>query len=203
MAYNAEKVFIFHFTHVDNFTSILNDGLFADASISCDKYENIGNTEIKNRRKAMPVPFGGCVANYVPFYFAPRSPMMYTQYKNNIIKNDEIIYLVANAHSLIPKYRWCCSDMNAAKNDATFYQTVEDLEKKLSWEIFAATQWNNTDEHPDRMERRMAEFLIYEHVAWDDFLGVGVYNEAASNRVTAMLRGATSKPVAIVDSWYF
>ena len=46
MAYNAKKVFIFHFTHVDNFPAILNEGLWADASIDCDKYKNIGNVEI-------------------------------------------------------------------------------------------------------------------------------------------------------------
>ena len=203
MPYHAEKVYIFHFTHVDNFPSILNNGLFADASIDYDKYVNIGSAEIKNRRKSMLVPFGGSVASYVPFYFAPRSPMMYTQFRNDIIKNDEIIYLVANAHDLIPKYKWCCSNMNAAKNDAMFYQTLEEFENELSWDIFAAGQWNNTDAHPDRMERRMAEFLVYEQVAWDDFLGVGVYNETAKNKVCEMMCESQRKAVIVKKDWYF
>ena len=203
MAYNAKKVFIFHFTHVDNFPAILNEGLWADASIDCDKYKNIGNVEIKSRRKTMSVPFGGYVANYVPFYFAPRSPMMYTQFKNDIIKNDETIYLVANAHDLIPKYKWCCSNMNEAKNDTSFFETVEDLEKELSWEIFSTQYWNNTDAYPDRMERRMAEFLVYERVAWDDFLGVAVYNEAAKVKVYDMMCESQRKDVIVKNDWYF
>lgn len=41
--------------------------------------------------------------------------------------------------------------MNAAKNDTSFFETVEDLEKELSWEIFSTQYWNNTDAYPDRI----------------------------------------------------
>ena len=93
--------------------------------------------------------------------------------------------------------------MNAAKNDTSFFETVEDLEKELSWEIFSTQYWNNTDAYPDRMERRMAEFLVYERVAWDDFLGVAVYNEAVKVKVYDMMCESQRKDVIVKNDWYF
>ena len=37
--------------------------------------------------------------------------------------------------------------------------------------------WKNTSEEPDRLERRMAEFLVHRHVAWDLIVGVAAINE--------------------------
>lgn len=49
----------------------------------------------------------------------------------------------------------------------------------------------------------MAEFLVYERVAWDDFLGVAVYNEAVKVKVYDMMCESQRKDVIVKNDWYF
>lgn len=196
-------IYIYHFTHIDNLPSIVENGLIADTRLSNDSYVNSGNNEIKERRKNRTIKFGGVVADYVPFYFAPRSPMMYTQQINNKIVEQQIIYLIAEVLHIINAYKWCCSDINAAKAMASFYETIEDLKKNISWDIMKSVMWNNTDQFPDRQDRRMAEFLVHDHVNWDDFWGIGVYDNNTRQKVTEIIKSTVAKPIIVVPDWYF
>ena len=69
---------IFHFTDIDNLGAILDCGALECHRDAPTKVE-VGNVEIKASRKNRQVGCGpgGMVGDYVPFYFAPRSPMMY------------------------------------------------------------------------------------------------------------------------------
>ena len=69
---------LLHFTHVDHLATIIERGLVADADVGPLLLNEVGNRDIKNqrRRARVPLPPGGVVSDYVPFYFAPRSPMM-------------------------------------------------------------------------------------------------------------------------------
>ena len=59
--------------------------------------------DIKAARKSVQVPLApyGCVADYVPFYFAPRSPMLYKLHKGGVPNytggQDPLVYLVSSA----------------------------------------------------------------------------------------------------------
>lgn len=68
---------IFHFTNVANVRSIMADGCVkAHRRAACNV--DIGDQSIKRRRGTVAVPCGpeGTVGDYVPFYFATRSPML-------------------------------------------------------------------------------------------------------------------------------
>lgn len=80
---------IFHIVHVDHLASIVHDGgLFSDAVMSqrADDFgTKIGMQHIKERRMQAPVggPAGGMVGEYVPFYFCPRSIMLYIMHMSD------------------------------------------------------------------------------------------------------------------------
>src|ERR1044071_7424947 len=73
---------IYHITHVDNLSSILAEGgLWSDAAMIArgGPEASIGMSNIKQRRLGLSVK---ChrpdrVGEYVPFYFCPRSIMLY------------------------------------------------------------------------------------------------------------------------------
>lgn len=74
---------IYHITHIDNLTSILNlGGLMANSRLRRQRinYLDIAHERIQDRRARTSVPCGagGVLHDYVPFYFAPRSPMLFT-----------------------------------------------------------------------------------------------------------------------------
>ena len=77
-----------HFTHVDNLPLMIQHGLLSDTAGRSSNVlvVEVSNLGIKDQRRDrdVPVPPGGAVADYVPFYFAPRSPMMYSISRGNV-----------------------------------------------------------------------------------------------------------------------
>jgi len=82
-AQQVPRRLIMHFTHVMNLPGILAAGCIqADSLVDRSSALRIeaGDLNVKARRKQRRVPLApfGRVADYVPFYFAPRSPMLFT-----------------------------------------------------------------------------------------------------------------------------
>jgi ssDNA thymidine ADP-ribosyltransferase, DarT len=80
---------IYHITHIDNLESILSEGGLLAYNVMLEtqtNYTNIAYENIQDRRATIRVPCGGCgvLHDYVPFYFAPRSPMLYTINRGNV-----------------------------------------------------------------------------------------------------------------------
>jgi|SRR5215218_1829987 len=74
-----EKALIFRATHRSNLPWVLANGLHSRSSVRQDpNFVAIGNTEVIARRqkREVPIPPGGDLADYIPFYFTPYSPML-------------------------------------------------------------------------------------------------------------------------------
>jgi hypothetical protein len=78
---------IYHITHLDNLPLIAADGLLSDAALieHGGPRVPIGMSTIKRRRLALPVAChpGDHVGDYVPFYFCPRSIMLFVVHRAN------------------------------------------------------------------------------------------------------------------------
>ncbi len=78
---SPQPIWLYHFTRIEHLASIARDGLCCDmeAHQPGRLSVEVGHLDIKERRRRRPVPLapGGVVADYAPFYFAPRSPMLY------------------------------------------------------------------------------------------------------------------------------
>lgn len=202
-----------HFTHVDHLATVIRHGLVADNAARTDGLVTVevGHQGIKEQRRRRAVPIGprGVVADYVPFYFAPRSPMMFAIDRGNVPTYqdgcDSLIYLVTSVERLaevgIPAV---FTDRNAALALATFSDEASELDTMIDWDLMRARYWNNTEQDPDRMERRMAEYLVHEKVPWKAFLGVVARTEDDANVARATLASLSqSTQVAVRPTWYF
>jgi hypothetical protein len=77
---NARLARVFRIVHRKNVPWILENGLHARTSPRKDPgYVAIGNADLieKRRHRTVLIPPGGTLADYVPFYFTPHSPMLY------------------------------------------------------------------------------------------------------------------------------
>lgn len=83
---------IYHIVHVDRLASLIQDGyLWCDAEMQQRAQQgrtsgtNIGMNNIKQRRLTLPLRShaGLHVGDCVPFYFCPRSVMLYLIYQAN------------------------------------------------------------------------------------------------------------------------
>ena len=152
----------------------------------------------------MPVTPGGVVADYVPFYFAPRSPMMYAIHMGNVPTYldgcDDIVYLCSTLGLLRDTgHEVLVTDRNAALAVAAFATNAGDL--RIDWDLMRETIWKNTDEYPDRREKRMAEYLVHRLVEPTGIQALVTKSRAVAERVGRLV--GDTWPVSVIGDWYF
>lgn len=216
MTVRKQPTSVTHFTHVDHLATVIGHGLLSDTAAHAKGVLSVevGNLGIKDQRRSREVPVapGGAVGDYVPFYFAPRSPMMFAISKGNVPSYQggtaRLVYLVTTLERLHETgHSVVLTDRNAALSYSEYraFDPSDRIDDDfIDWPLMGETYWNNTPEEPQRMERRMAEALVHERVAWDVITKIGTQSEIVASEVRAALAAARSTvPVSVVPRWYF
>jgi ssDNA thymidine ADP-ribosyltransferase, DarT len=200
-------------TSVNNLPSIIEEGLFSDEAVRSRGLleTDIGEDRIKTTRRTRVVPIlpGGMVSDYVPFYFAARSPMLYTINRGSVATYREgqqpIIFLVTNARLLTEHgCQFVFTDRNAYYATAKYEADEARIGDIIDWSLMEGQWWNNTLDEPDRMERRMAEFLVRDSVPFEAIRRIGVKTEAMASRVRQILSTIENSPqVFVTPEWYY
>ena len=102
-------------------------------------------------------------------------------------------------------HRFVFSDGHGLARFTAWYDDLADL-AKVDWDAAYAARWNDTPEEPDRQRRKQAEFLVHRVCPWDLVSEIGVYNDAAHERVeAALLRHGRQGTVAVRvrTEWYY
>lgn len=215
---------IFHITAIDNLASIaVQGGLFSknQAATNGLRAANIAYEHIQGRRAVRTVPIapGGTLHDYVPFYFAPRSPMLYTVNLGNVpgcdYRQDDIVHLVSTAQTVFNGgHKIVFTDIHAALDYARFFDDLASL-NEIDWTIFFETPlregyclyWQNRHtppHHMRRMEIRQAEFLVSNQLPIAAISEIGVRTARAAARVKDAFAGSGWTPeVRVVPGWYF
>lgn len=201
---------IYHFTDIGNLEGILRDGELRCHRMAATAVD-VGDASIKSRRTVIPVPCGprGMVCDYAPFYYAPRSPMLFSIKSGNVpdVSPDQrrLVYLVSSTEAAYEAGLACVfTDGNAAKAFTEFHDHGANLAEVVDWPLMRARYWFNTFEDPDRRRRRMAEFLVQGALPLELVTELAVCDEGVASHVAALLRDAgVTISVAIRRDWYF
>ena len=208
---------IYHVTHVGNLASIVAAGCIeADGRRAGQGGDqtSIGMTEIKRRRLveiAVSCDPDTMVGEYVPFYFCPRSIMLYilhmgnhpdlTHYRDG---QGPVLHLQVDMEAAINwadqhGVPWAFSDRNAGSYYADFYNNCDELDK-IDWKAVTSTDFRD----PVVKEGKQAEFLIHDTCPWHLVEKIGVFNDKIRNKVNSILRNVRHKPVVAIEGiWYF
>ena len=118
---------------------------------------------------------------------------------------DKIVYLVTSIEKVVEeRLRFVFTDRNAALGLARYGDDLQDLDDYLDWELMEGPMWYDTAEEPDRMERRMAEFLVHGHVPWSAFIGVAARDDDKCRQAEHALSSVGREiPVRPRPGWYF
>lgn len=211
---------LYHITHLRNLP-----GIIASGGLCCDRWREQRQTEtigiahqhIKARRKkrcvnalsGKPVAAGGTLWDYVPFYFAPRSPMLYTIHRGNVEGYSEgqrpIIHLVSSVETLCALGKaYAFSDGHAEMTFSELSDEIQNLGTMVDWDVMRSEYWSDTAEQPDRKRRRQAEFLMHEFVPWTAIEQIGVIDKAVEATVQLALERVEHRPMVVVESaWYY
>jgi hypothetical protein len=200
---------IYHITPVEHLPKIIEEGgLRCDVDAQKVATVNIAHKNIKARRlkKTVPVGRGGVVADYVPFYFAPRSPMLYAINQGKVegytAGQAPIVYLCSSTEAVEEAgLKWVFTEGHAAMDYTDFFDDFKNLDK-IDWKLMESRYWFDTDDYPDRCRCRQAEFLVHKFFPWTLVLEIGVCNTATAQKVQGILN-ANKPPVTVRQGWYY
>ncbi len=202
---------IYHFTDLDNLASIIGNN-----KIACKNTPGLAavsaaedSVQQKRARKIVPVCQNGSLHDYVPFYFAPRSPMLYSLHKGNVETytkpQSNLIYLVSAVETVLKfQLPYAFSNRNATTITADFFDDFQTNIGAVDWNLMKAEFWHNTEDDTDRKSRRAAEFLVFKEVPWDCFNKIGVFDKEKKELVIKFIKAMKSQPLVSVErGWYF
>lgn len=146
------------------------------------------------------------VGDYVPFYFAPRSPMLFSIKCGNVqdVSSDQrrLVYLASTVERAYAAGLECVfTDGNAAAYFTEFADDPGAMDDHIDWPLMNAKMWNNTSDDPDRRRRRMAEFLVRDAFPLDVVVGIGVYDAGIRETVGEIV--GPNLAVSVRRDWYF
>lgn len=207
---NPEKVLIWRIVHRDNLPWIWENGLHCgNSTVRSPTWINIGNEDLINKRATHPVPVppGGALNDYVPFYFTPFSVMMYNIHTGRGVttrSNGEIVILVSSLHHLREReLAFVFTDKLAKVELANFYDDLADLDK-IDWEILLRWDFQRDLNDPQKMERYQAEALVHCHCPIEGLQGVVCYTDNIKDSIEQQLAdNGLSLDVHARRQWYF
>jgi len=206
---------IFHIVHVDRLASIIADqGLLCDAVMVGRQGTGttIGMNDIKDRR--LHELFISCrpglrVGACVPFYFCPRSVMLYIISRQNHPNlsyrggQEPIVHLEADLRAAVDwaeaeDMQWAFTLSNAGSR---YFEDRCDLSEldQINWQAVAANWWQGELE-----DGKQAEFLLERFFPWELVERIGANSQGFAQQVANAIRGAAHQPrVEIRSDWYY
>ena len=150
----------------------------------------------------------------VPFYFCPRSVMLYLLYQGNHPDlsyhggQDPIVHLEADLGRTVAwanqeELRWAFTLSNAG---AYYFEDRCDLAKldEIDWDAVQANKWSGNEIHTSIKEGKQAEFLIERRFPWELVSRIGVWSQPVYYQAMEALESAGHKPlVEIRREWYY
>lgn len=207
MRLRPDQTAIYHITDVENLADIIAaGGLWSDVRLAQRQPSVvIGYGHIKERRMreiTVPCCDNRFVGEFVPFYFCPRSPMLYTLNRGNTGRpagcQRTVVHLVSTVEAGISlRKQWAVSDGNAGAFHTSFEASADAIDT-LDWAAIRAADWQG------RTHQKMAEFLVADTFPWTSIDSIGCHNATVAGQVSALLHNQPHRPVVSVQpSWYY
>ena len=205
---------IYHILHVDRLPSVVADGcLWCDAEVVKRSLQGttIGMSKIKRRRleelrlaSHPELHVGDCV----PFYFCPRSVMLYLIHRANDPEltyrggQGPVVHLEADLAASVDwaaqvGRRWAFTLSNAGSR---YFEDRNDLARlvEIDWDAVEARDWQ------DSKEAKQTEFLVEHSFPWNLVDRIGVHSSAVARQAVAALPADGHRPeVEVRGDWYY
>lgn len=204
---------VLHMTSLANLPNIVaGQALLCDRTVQMNGQlqVEIGDLGVKEFRRSRKLEVGPSPSPdyYVPFYFAPRSPMLYKIHMGSVPTYQQgqspIVYLATTMQAVASlRIPWLLTDGNCAVRMSEVYDHEEHLDK-IDWAIMQQRYWNDTLEDPDRMRRRMAEFLVHDQLPFGAIKHVVTMSDRTAELTRSVLTSGPHQPsVSVNRSWYY
>lgn len=204
---SATLKYAFRITHIRNISHINKFGIVrANSPFRNQNYVNIGDSNVIDAR-ATRIIKGYNLNEYIPFYFGPRSPMLYVIQNgyNGVTRVEpaDIVYCVIRLNDIMISQLECIFTDGHALNGLTNFYTKEQLYRIntiVNYDDVYASRWNlETD--LDLKRRKEAELLIKDDLAPGLVCGYVVYNTSAKQQMQRL--GIDENKIIVNAGYYF
>lgn len=177
----------------------------------------IGMNKIKLRRLnelTLTSHPGLHVGQCVPFYFCPRSVMLYLIWRATdpdlTYRGGEgpIVHLEADLRATVEwagmsQRRWAFTLSNAGARYFEDRRSLDALDE-INWDAVAANNWSGSGIASSVKDGKQAEFLVERHFPWELVERIGTRSRDIAQRASEALAGQTHRPaVEIRTDWYY
>lgn len=204
--------YAFRIVHIDNIPYILKNGIVnaAKSTKKDDSYISIGNESlIEVRRNQNIIHTESCIGDYIPFYFGPRSPMLYTIQNgyNGVEKCDatNLVYLVLKISDIIKSgFQGYFTDGHALNICSHTYEIskLKQLNELVHYENVYRPYWSTKEDNSGEYKRmKSAELLIENSIPTTMIAGYVVYDKTARDKLVSF--GIDNEKIIINNNYYF
>ena len=192
---NLSNRYFYHFSYIDNLTSIVEHGLLPTNKKNKlgIEHRDVASESIQQRRSEMAVTCApkGNIHDYVPFYMCVRNPMFLSLVNSKNIDQQGLIFFAFKMDKI--------DGVNVVFTDASantavppnFYNDRKDLDK-LDWGQINSQKWGGGTKA--EMHRRMAEVLIKGTVPIVTVDHIVVWNEGIKKEVLRIFKEKGIEP---------
>lgn len=204
----VQKTYLFRLTHIKNIPHIVKHGITHYKSKNANsKFVPIGDKSLIQTRNNHFIQTGMKLGDYIPFYFAKRTPMLYVVQNgfNNVgpISAEKIVYCVSSVERILElNLEFIFTNGHAKSIFSSFYdhKDINRLNEVIDWDAIAKKYWLDESDL-DLKRRKEAEFLISGDIPIEAILGYVVYNKNAENQLLNL--GIDQNMIHVDSNYYF
>lgn len=195
-------------TFINNLASILaRGGLLSFWKMRQEgiQYTNIAYNELQNKRDLVSIPIspGEKLHDYIPFYFAPRSPMLNALNNGRVINfkggQETIIFLITSVNVIAQsECQFVFTDGHPGNGRCGFFNQLKDL-NQIDWAVIRSPFWDGQE----RAHKRQAEFLVHSFLPFQFIQEVAVINNLYKSAVEQIMQEAGWKTPVVVQRLYY
>lgn len=194
--------------HIENIPHILRFGIVrVDSPNRNPEYVPIGDKEVIWKRQNRLLTSQQKVSDFIPFYFGPRTPMLYViQHGYNGVKRvdaEKLVYCIVRLDDIINNHIDCMfTDGHVLNRLSEVYDgnRLKYVDNYIHYHDVYALSWDSEKDN-DLKRRKEAELLLKNDLPVQYIKGFVVFNERAKQQLCAM--GVAEKEVVIRADYYF
>lgn len=179
---------LYHMTHINNLSSILNNGLYSHSAVSSPF--DISDKEVNSRRESPEPIHKRPIHDYVPLYFNVKNPMLFRVQKKY---DDDIVILQFDKEVCLLKETLFTYN-NAASTYAKFYYCVKKFSAEAQWDVINSKYWNEDYEIKLAV---MSECLVLNHLDKNFIKSIHCRTLNTGNKIMALLQSAGQENINV------
>lgn len=198
--------YLHYMTHIDNAPSIFKHGILSRNQVKKlgIEHKDISSPTVQNSRLWQKLEFGKTLYDYVPLYFAVKTPMQYvittsapTKNRKIVISNEDLIFIDIDALKVFQIPGIIFTDGNSASSNTNFFYDVSKL-CNLDWEVihgpgdYEGTKGECYSKEWQR--KRASEVLVPDCVPVELFSRIVLFSKDAATKLYRSVRKVTDWP---------